>query len=344
MAVEAELVPWSQAWHRAAYGPDGFYTDGDGARLGPAAYFRTSVHVGAVFHRAVTRLLLEVDERLGRPDRLDVVDVGAGRGELLAGMLAALPRDVAQRVQMVAVDVHPAPPDLDPRITWVHGAAPQAVPSGIRGLVVAHEWLDDVPLDVVALDGRRVPRLVLVDGDGGEHPGPVLDDDDGWAGHGRDAAAARAWVAQWWPTAGRAPGERVEIGATRDLAWSDVVARLDAGIALAIDYGHLRAARPYRGTLIGHVRGGRAIAAAPDRATNLTAHVAVDSVATAVAARVTRQREALSALGVSAYLPDASSASGDPRAYTDRLAAASDAAELLDPVGLGGLHWIRVDR
>ena len=105
MAVEAEHVPWSVAWERAAYGAHGFYTTGAAARIGPSAFFRTSVHVGAVFHGAMAGLLLEVDARLDRPAVLDVVDVGAGRGELLEGVLASLPDDVVARLRPYAVDV-----------------------------------------------------------------------------------------------------------------------------------------------------------------------------------------------------------------------------------------------
>ena len=344
MVVDAEHVPWSVAWERAAYGAHGFYTTGAAARMGPAAFFRTSVHVGAVFHGAMARLLLDVDARLDHPAVLDVVDVGAGRGELLEGLLAALPDDVVARLHPYAVDVHDAPVGLDPRVTWIDGAAPDAVPAGVRGLVLAHEWLDDVPLDVVAVDERRRPRLVLVDAWGEERLGPGLDDDAAWTTWGLDASAAREWVAQWWPTAGREPGERVEVGTTRDEAWRSVVARLEAGTALAVDYGHVRAARPYHGTLVGHARDGRVRAPVPEPDRNLTAHVAIDAVATAVSARVIRQREALGALGVSAYLPETADAARDPHAYAEALAAASDAAELLHPVGLGGFHWIRVDR
>jgi len=197
-------LPWSVAWARSAYGPGGFYTDGPGAVLGPGRFFRTSVHVGAAFARAVATLLLQVDARLGRPPRLDLVDVGAGRGELLRGILDALPPEVSARVRAVAVDVHGDPPGLDPRVTWVVGAAPDAMPRDIRGLVVAHEWLDDVPLDLVERDPTGRFRLVLVTADGREHLGPTIDDDIAWAAWGLDAARTRTWLARWWP-AGRYP-------------------------------------------------------------------------------------------------------------------------------------------
>jgi SAM-dependent MidA family methyltransferase len=341
-------MPWSLAWQRAAFGPDGFYSDGAGATMWPHRFFRTSVHVGPAFHRALAELLLEIDHRLDHPHALDLVDVGTGRGELLPGVLAALPSDVAARVRAVAVDVHAPPDDLDARVTWTVGAAPESVPRGIRGLVVANEWLDDIPLDVVQLDDDLVARLVLVTHDGTETLGPRIDDDAAWAAWGLDAARARGWIDRWWPLTPEASahaGDRAEIGVTRDDAWREVVARLDVGTALAIDYGHHRE-RHRRASLTGYRLAGRVTTPVPDGSVNLTAHVAVDAVAGAVGATTAlrRQREALQALGVSAALPASRLAAHDPAAYADALQAASDAAELLDPSGLGAFAWIRLDR
>ena len=53
------------------------------------------------------------------------------------------------------------------------------------------------------------------------------------------------WVAVHWPHTG--PGERVEVGRIRDAAWADVVSRVDSGLLVAVDYGHIRATRPRAG-------------------------------------------------------------------------------------------------
>ena len=334
--------PWSQAWAHAAYGEGGFYASG--ASAGPGAHFRTSVHVGAVFHRALAAVLLEVDRRLGAPARLDLVDVGAGGGELVAGVLAALPEEVARRVSPVAVDVRSRPDGLDDRVAWRRGTAPHAIPTTVTGLLVAHEWLDDVPLDIVEVDDEGRARLVLVDADGRESLGPRLDDVDGWARHGLDADLARDWVEHWWPV--DAPGERAEIGHTRDLHWELAVRRLAAGSALAIDYGHTAGSRPRHGTLSAYADG-RSARPVPDGTVNLTAHVALDSLAATSPGtgdtELSSQRDALRSLGVDPALPDPTLAGTDPVAYAAALAAASDASELLDPVGLGGFAWVRVD-
>src|SRR6266511_1878356 len=190
---------------RALYGPDGFYVR---AGAGPAAHFRTSAHASPLFAHALARLLARVDEALGHPGRLDVVDLGAGRGVLLAT-----------------------------------------------------EWLDNVPVDVV-----EAGRYVLVDEAGEERLGPPVEPDDA------------AWLAAWWPDA-----ERAEVGLPRDAAWASAVSALARGLAVAVDYGHFRTARPAFGTLTGF-RGGRHVAPVPDGTCDLTAHVAWDAVAAASAA------------------------------------------------------------
>jgi SAM-dependent MidA family methyltransferase len=348
VAVRTDLAfadgprPWSQAWAHAAFGAGGFYADP--AHPGPGAHFRTSAHVGTVLARALARLLAEVDDRLGSPAALDLVDVGAGRGELVAAVLGAAPDELSARVRATAIDLRPRPDGLDPRVRWVNGTAPHALPTQVQGLLVAHEWLDDVPLDVVEVDPDGTPCLVLVDADGTESAGPAIDDDTAWAALGLDAAAARIWLARWWPVA--EPGDRAEVGRTRDLHWQVAVRRLVAGTALAVDYGHTAADRPRRGTLTAYADG-RRLRPVPDGTANLTAHVALDALlesCTRLGRTTLRtQRDSLIELGVDSSLPDAASASAEPVAYAEALRDAADASELLDPACLGGFAWLRVD-
>lgn len=326
-------LPWSAAWARSQAR---FY-----AGAVPRDHFRTSAHVGTALARALAVVVAEIDEALGLPASLDVVDVGAGDGALLAGLLSASPPCVADRLRPLAVDVRPRPEELDPRVAWVQGAAPDAVPSGVRGLLLAHELLDDVPVDVVEVDAAGVPRLVLVGLDGAEALGPALADDEGWAAHRLDASRVRAWMSAWWPLA--SPGSRAEIGLARDDLWAELVSRVDAGTALAVDYGHVRDERlGSPGTLTAY-REGALVAAVPDGSRNLTAHVAVDALAYRTGASVVRQRAALQALGITGALPAPSLASSDPAVYLDVLAAATHDAELLDPAGLGAFWWVRTD-
>ena len=308
----------------ALYGPDGFFTR---AGAGPADHFRTSVHASPLFAGALLRLIREVDAALGRPGTLDVVDVGAGRGELLAALHALLRTDpadgLAHRIRFTGVEVAARPAGLPAGIHWQ-----RSVPQHLTGVLLATEWLDNVPLDVAEVDATGRARRVLVDpGTGLETLGPDVD------------AADRFWLARWWPAAH--PGDRMEIGWPRDVAWADAVAAVRRGCALAVDYGHLRSARPPLGTLTGY-RDGRQVPPRPDGSTDVTAHVAVDSAAAAAgtAYRIISQRAALRGLGVDGGRPPLDLARADPAAYLRALSSAGAAAELTDPAGLGGHWWL----
>ncbi|MEU4691728.1 SAM-dependent methyltransferase [Actinoplanes sp. NPDC023714] len=301
----------------ALYGSDGFFVRD---HAGPAGHFRTSVHASPLFAGALLRLLGRVDDALGRPESVDLVDVGAGRGELLTTMLAMLPAGLAERVRPVAVEVAPRPPGLDPRISWRRD-----IPEDVTGLLVATEWLDNVPIDVVETDEHGELRKVLVDRHTGvETLGAPAD------------AADRFWLDRWWPGPGR-----IEVGWPRDAAWADAAGSVRRGVALCVDYGHRRDERPVLGTLTGY-REGRQVTPIPDGSCDVTAHVAVDSAATAAGLpyEMVSQRKALKALGIDGARPPLDLARTDPAAYLRALAAAGSAAELIDPNGLGAHWWL----
>jgi SAM-dependent MidA family methyltransferase len=385
-------MTWREAMHAALYGPGGFYARGEP----PARHFRTSVHVSPSYAAAIWELLRQVDAGLGHPGRIDLVDIGAGRGELLEQVLAAAEQGsagagalgvpgaesasgansasgaegargagadgasgagggsgsgphgggapgvgapgvgggrgasvapgLAERIAACAVEVAPRPAGLDPRIGWQ-----PAPPAGITGLVIASEWLDDVPLDVVELTAAG-PAVVQVDpATGAERPGRPPDPAD------------LAWVGSWWPLA--TCGDRAEVGRSPCEAWAGVIRRIDRGVAVAADYGHVMADRPAWGTLTGYLEG-RAVAPLPDGSRDITAHVALDACAAAGQAAgagetvLTTQRAALRALGLNARRPPLALAAADPERYARALGRASVDAELVDAEGLGGFGWL----
>ncbi|MFI7021224.1 SAM-dependent methyltransferase [Micromonospora sp. NPDC049900] len=387
-------MPWRAAMHQALYGPSGFFVSGSG----PAAHFRTSVHASPVFASALLRLIHHLDAALGFPERFDVVDVGAGRGELLSSLAAAvgvsgepsvavkvsgeptrsgrsglIPARVGspetltstaagraggftpevggtgvplvERVRFTAVELASRPDELPEQIAWT-----DEIPDGVIGLLLATEWLDNVPLDL-AVHGEDGWRYLLVDPTSGEETtgDPV-------------SRADAAWLTTWWPPQNQphptdgtltdgTPSERnaevarAEIGRTRDEAWAAAVGHVERGLAVAVDYGHLRAERPLTGSLTGY-RNGRQVPPVPDGSCDVTAHVAMDSVASA-GERVARcayslrtQREGLRALGADGGRPPLRLAYQDPAGYVRALAEATAAAELTDPAGLGGHLWL----
>lgn len=346
-------VPWREAWHEALYAAGrGFYV----AAGGPAAHFTTATHgpSGRILAEALVRLWLRDHDHLPAV----VVDVGAGRGELAAHLRAtldatphSLPPNAALGVELggmpvsstanaafggktrvVAVDVVARPDDLDERIEWVHSPGGAAVPAELGGpderdhledaLVIAHEWLDVVPCTIAQVDADRTLREVLVDpASGAEILGDPLGPED------------LAWARAYWPDP--LPGEAVEVGRQRDLAWADLVGRVRSGMLVAVDYGHTRAARPREGSLTAYVAG-RQVEARPDGSCDLTAHVAMDSLEHD---ELGTQREVLRGLGVLGRTPPVSDAAADPLGYLAGLERAGLEAQLIEPHGFGAFWW-----
>jgi SAM-dependent MidA family methyltransferase len=334
--VEIPQQPWREAMTAALYGEAGFFSRGPGS-----TQFRTSANSSALFAGAMLRLALAVDEALGRPDPFDVVDVGAGGGELLGWLTGQAPTGLRERLRPRVVELAPRRPGVPAPIAWS-----ASIGGGLTGVLLATEWLDNVPLEVAAWAGALSTggystgafstgagplTYVLVDPETGDEAagGPLSRDD-------------AAWAERWWPPTA---GARIELGGPRDEAWAAAVGSVHRGLAVTVDYGHTRDARPPFGTLTGYA-GGRQLPPVPDGSMDITAHVAIDaarSAGEAVAgapAVLTTQRAALRGLGVTGGRPARELSTRDPAGYVRALATAGQAAELTDPAGLGGHHWL----
>lgn len=250
-------MPWELAWQEALYGPAGFYR-----HHAPASHFSTSAEGVPGAGPLLAEALVALARRHGCTA---VVDVGCGRGELLAHL-----RVLAPDLHLTGVDVVEPPRGLDVD-RWLPSPGGATLPAALDGLtdtlVLAHEWLDVVPCPVAKRDSDKDGgwRALAVEPSGTEHVGPPL------------VGAELAWAERWLGPQVR----RAEIGLSRDRALVDLLGRVVSGVVVAVDYGHLADDRPPSGTLTAY-RDGREVPPVPDGSCDLTAHVAIDSLAGAV--------------------------------------------------------------
>jgi len=173
----SEPRPWREAWQNALYGPRGFYRQAQG----PAGHFTTATQAGS--GQALAQTLWAWADRYG----LDgIVDVGAGRGELLRHLYACWPGR-----PLTGLDVVDRPADLPEPVAWVESPGGVDLPAAWRpdrALVVAHEWLDVVPCTVAEVAPDGLLREVFVDpATGTESLGPEL------------AGSDLEWCQRFWP-------------------------------------------------------------------------------------------------------------------------------------------------
>lgn len=263
MVVPDELT-LTDAWEETLTGDRSFYRGPDGD---PYRHFATDIAGSAEILPLIRELLAFAGDCGGGP--LTVIDVGSGAGGLLARLAMT-----GTNTRLIGIDLRPRPAGLDTAIEWITGDARVLAGEirGIRGVVVAHEFLDDIPCAAVEVDEDGCPRLIRVDTSSRRLVvGEPLED-----------PADLAWLDRWWPVT--RPFMRAEIGRSRDAAWAMITGMLDGGAALAIDYGHTSPERLAGtwdgGTLVGYHEG-RVVTPVADGSCNLTAHVAIDSVAKA---------------------------------------------------------------
>ena len=262
-------------------------------RLGAAGDFITAPHVSQMFGELLGLWAVEVWERLGRPPRVRLVELGPGDGTMMTDMLRAARSSPGFLAAIEIWLVETSAPLTALQKTALDGASVRwaedllEVPTDAPRIILANEFLDCLPIDqaVFTAEGWS-ERRVGVDADGGL---AFRLADAKSPGVGPLGAVPGAVVE--WSDALAAFGQSV----------GEIIARA-TGAALFIDYG--RDAAGYGDTLQALRDHQRESPLAHPGAADLTAHVDFPTflraarTAGAITAPIRGQGEFLRALGV----------------------------------------------
>jgi SAM-dependent MidA family methyltransferase len=217
----------------ALYDADGGYYERPG-RVGRKGDFVTAASWHPAFARCLARVAREVRAELGEP--IDVVDVGAGEGELLNAMSEALRGDGDEGrgyrfigVERSATRRARARKRL-PSASWFSSF--EGIPR-FSGLLVAYELFDALPVRALFFEGERfLERFVAVGTRGSGETGEFFE----WKQ--RECADAQALLAGLRSRgAVLRPGQFFEVRpAAHSLALS-LAERISRGLVLVFDYG-----------------------------------------------------------------------------------------------------------
>jgi SAM-dependent MidA family methyltransferase len=225
-------IPFARYMELALYAPGLGYYAGGAEKLGTAGDFVTAPELGSLFGRTLARQVAEL-----LPQGGELLEFGAGSGALAAALLGEL--DSAYRILETSAALRARQrARLGERAGWLQG-----LPERFRGVMLANEVLDAMPVHALAWrDAGVFERGVS------------------------ESAGTLAWAER--PAEGElleearkidvpAPYES-EIGLAACAWMRSVAARLDEGALLIIDYGFPRAEyyHPQRamGTLMCHYR------------------------------------------------------------------------------------------
>ena len=328
----------------ALYAPElGFYASGGGA--GRRRDFLTSPEVGPLFGAVIAGALDAWWVELGRPERLHVVECGAGPGTLARTVLAASPACTpALRYHLVEVGepqwaTHPPGTTSRPDLPATSEVAGGPV------IVLANELLDNLPVALVerATGTWHEVAVAVVDGALAEVARPLAPSQVQWcrrlAPDAPDGARlpVQAEAAAWLGEA---------LGLLRDHGGRVVV--LDYARRTSAELAALPPAAWLR-TYAAHGRGTSPLAAPGTQ--DITCDVALDQLASVAAPRLVRDQAAfLRAHGIDELVAEGRRTWDElgPSGGLPAIAARSrigEAEALLDPDGLGGFtvaEWTHV--
>ncbi len=210
------MIPFRRYMELALYMPGlGYYMAGQ-TRFGAAGDFVTAPEMGRVLAAVLARTL--------RPDLGPdgILEFGGGSGAL-AGQIREILPDTPYTLLEPSPDLQARQQATVPGIQHL-----QTLPERWRGVMLAHEVLDAMPVQVVELDasGQLHECGVRWNGealDWAMLPPPVPE----------PLAARLAPYVTHWPRP-----YRTEINLTAESWLREVAARLDSGAILLIDYGH----------------------------------------------------------------------------------------------------------
>ena len=233
--VAGGRIGFAEFMHHALYDPClGYYAAGT-TKFGAAGDFVTAPEVSPVFGTVVARQCAEVLE--GTPGGT-IVEIGAGSGKLAADVLVtlesldALPE--AYRILEVSADLRDRQqayleervPHLVERVAWL-----AELPAAHRGVILANEVLDALPVERFVRRGDGVMRQCVTARDGSF----AWDEEPAAENLARSVAAIEADLGQALPD-----GFTSEVSLAAANWIADLGAALADGMVLLFDYGVAR--------------------------------------------------------------------------------------------------------
>jgi SAM-dependent MidA family methyltransferase len=348
-------IPFSRYMEICLYDPVHGYYSRNAEQFGKAGDFYTSSDVHAVFGRLLARQFEEIWRALDRPEQIEILELGPGRGlfardfldwsrkkftaffeatrytlqeaspALRAKLAENLPEHIASGKAVLpavednfSVETLLAPSPATPRI---HRACPPETPL----IIFANEFFDALPVEIlssrgklhIGLENNRLQEIWL------PPSADELEFLDRYSVHPE-------------------PGERVEVSLTAQRWMNQVADSIQRGFALIFDYGYTRAeqlAGRHRGTLMAyrrHSAGANPYDAPGEQ--DLTMHVNFTALAAAAEQRgmqthkLLTQSQVLMGIGRHNQFADAFE---DCRLPQERAKVALQLKHLVTPAGMG---------
>ena len=336
-------IPFSRYMELCLYDPELGYYSRSVEQFGRAGDFYTSSDVHAVFGRLMARQFEEMWRVLGQPERIEVIELGPGRGLFARDVLDWANRkfpEFSAALQYVLIEQSPV---LRQRLVSTLADHVDSGKVSIRGhlgigtsasarVVFANEFFDALPVEVLSSEGEL--RIAETNGRFVET----------WE-------TARAEELDFLDAYGVHPaeGERAEVALVGQRVMAEVASQIEQGFVVTIDYGYTRdeqLAGRHRGTVTAYRH--HSVSANPYEAPgeqDITAHVNFTALAAAaektgmLAQPLLTQSQFLMGIGEANQFADAFEESRLPQ---ERAKVALQLKHLITPAGMGETFHVMV--
>jgi SAM-dependent MidA family methyltransferase len=333
-------IPFSRYMAICLYHPELGYYSRNAEQFGKAGDFYTSSDVHAVFGRLLARQFDEIWRALGSPAKIEILELGPGRGLFAQDVLAWSEKKFPEFFQSLHCSLTERSPKLRDRLKDV---VARYLESGKASLVSENTWNErtltpDIPIIVFANEFFDALPVEILSQQG------TL----------RVSAKDGRFIETWVPPSGEElgfidhygvhpePGERIEVPLLANQHMARLAASMRTGIIIAVDYGYTRQeqlAGRHRGTLMAYRQ--HSVTLNPYEAPgdqDLTAHVNFTALSAAAeengmqAQPLLTQSQFLMGIGEVNQFADAFE---DCRVPQERAKVALQLKHLVTPAGMG---------
>jgi SAM-dependent MidA family methyltransferase len=267
-------MPFSRYMDLCLYDPELGYYSRSGEQFGKAGDFYTSSDVHAVFGRLMARQFEEMWGVLGAPEQIEILELGPGRGLFAQDVLDWLEKKFPSFFRTLHYSLEERSPALRRRLEATlskHFRSGKASlsqrlkppsydgPKGTAEAVPSRGWYDSFDMRCRAL-AREVPVIVFANEFFDALPVEVLSEQGKLHISEKEGRLAESWLPasseelEFLDRYGVYPeaGERVEVALRAQRCLTQIMATVQRGLVIAIDYGYTRdeqLAGRHRGTI-----------------------------------------------------------------------------------------------
>jgi SAM-dependent MidA family methyltransferase len=233
-------IPFSRYMELCLYDPELGYYSRDVEKFGRAGDFYTSSDVHAVFGRLLARQFEEMWRVLGSPEQIELLELGPGRGLFARDVLDWSEKKIPDFFRAAHYTLVERSPTLrhglEARLsqhlatgrasiasTDGIGAKTRALPREVPLIVVANEFFDALPVEVLSAEGS-----LRVDAENSRFV-------EKW---GPASSAELEFLDRYGVHPG--PGDRIEICFEARLQMHALAEAIERGFFIVIDYGYTR--------------------------------------------------------------------------------------------------------